>query len=159
MTTAFEAVRRDLHELRAALATLTDRAAAADDVLSLSRDVAALKAAPPPAAVTVELDPRVDALAAQLTALSDTFNRHTHAPTPSRLPPAVLGGFRAVAMVLAVRYLMVMALAGTFTLAVMAMQNQTLIGLGLTIAFALLTLAPLAVIDVRQRPTVPEPTP
>ena len=71
----------------------------------------------------------------------------------------MLGALRAIAMVLAVRVLLVLALAGSFALAVMAMVNQSPLSLGLTVAFALLSLAPLVYLETRRSPptvTAPE---
>lgn len=79
------------------------------------------------------------------------------APKPSRVPEQMLAVLRVVAMVLAVRLLLLLALGGTFTLALMAMAWQTPIGLATTIAFALLTLPPLVWMEVRSRPTPPAP--
>ena len=70
----------------------------------------------------------------------------------SRLSEVVLGTLRAVAMVLAVRLLLLLALGGTFVLSVMAMQAQSVIGVCLTAVFALLTLAPLVAVEIKQRP-------
>ena len=150
-----------------ALADLQNSAARAEDVLAISTSIADLKAdiekrfslsfatlsekGTQLAALEVSVLDGVERLHKQDERIDHLAARPA---SPSRLPEAVLGTLRAVAMVLAARFLIVMALAGTFVLALMAMQNQTPTGVYLTVAFALLTLAPLVFMEVRQRPPV-----
>ena len=89
---------------------------------------------------------------------TDAINELKARPVaPSRMSEHVLGALRAVAMVLAVRFLLLLSLFGTFVLAVMAMTHQTVVSLALTAAFAVLTLVPLVVLEVRHRPQPPTP--
>ena len=154
----------DLRDLTVAVADLQNKAASAEDVLAISTSLAGLKAefealkgeknkhGEHNALTTEALElmaqriDRIDAIASHLAA---------RPVSPSRIPEIVMGNLRAVAMVLAARFLIVLALAGTFVLALMAMQNQTPTGVYLTVAFALLTLAPLVYMESRQRPPVP----
>ena len=77
-------------------------------------------------------------------------------PAPSsRLPESVMAVFRVVALVLAVRLMVVMALVGTFTLALIAMDKATVLHTATVVAFAVLTLGPLVYLEVRNRPAPP----
>lgn len=73
----------------------------------------------------------------------------------SRLPGHMLAAFRVLALVLAVRFMLVLALAGTFTLALLAMDRQTALSAVITVSFAVLTLGPLVYLEVRNRPAAP----
>lgn len=67
----------------------------------------------------------------------------------------MLAAFRVLALVLAVRFMLVLALAGTFTLALLAMDRQTALSAVITVSFAVLTLGPLVYLEVRNRPAAP----
>ena len=64
----------------------------------------------------------------------------------------VLNVFRALARILAVRVLLFLALGGTFALAIMAMGQQSWLGLVLVVSFAALTIGPLAWLEMSARP-------
>lgn len=75
-----------------------------------------------------------------------------------RAPDAqLLTVFRALSRILAVRVLLFLALAGGFSLAVMAMVQQSWLSLALVVAFVLLTVGPLAYLEIAGRPAK-EPT-
>ena len=157
----------DLDEVRLATAdasnaaaTLKARLDALDGVVTgYANDVRTLKDAAPAAVPTEEIDAIRAALQKHAEAINTLAARPVAPPAPSRVSEAVLGALRAIAMVLAVRVLLVLALAGSFALAVMAMVNQSPLSLGLTVAFALLSLAPLVYLETRRSPptvTAPE---
>lgn len=58
-------------------------------------------------------------------------------------PPALLAVFTAIAKVLAVRLLLLLALAGAFVVTLLAMQWQSQIALAVLIAYCGLTVLPL----------------
>jgi len=60
---------------------------------------------------------------------------------------AALGVFQALSIVLAVRLLLLLTLAGGFFLAVSAMQHQTSISVWVLIAYAVLVIFPVATIE------------
>lgn len=70
-------------------------------------------------------------------------------------PEQVLIVFRALARILAVRLLLFLSLAGSFSLAVMAMGQQSWLALVLVVAFAALTIGPLAWLEVMGRAVRP----
>lgn len=145
---------------------LRDRAVAnAEAIHRISEDVLTLGARRPP-----DLEPltedvaRVNRAIAEMTQRineqTDAINALKSRPVaPSRMSETVLGALRAVAMVLAVRFLLLLALFGTFALAVMAMSSQTYVGLAVAAAFPILSLVPLVVLEVRHRPAHPAPSP
>jgi hypothetical protein len=97
-------------------------------------------------------------MAQRMNEQTDAINALKSRPVaPSRMSETVLGALRAVAMVLAVRFLLLLALFGTFVLAVMAMSSQTYVGLAVAAAFPILSLVPLVVLEVRHRPAPPSP--
>lgn len=59
----------------------------------------------------------------------------------------VVGTFQAIATILAVRFILLLAVVGGFILAVMAMQSQTTQSIGLLISYATLTVLPLVWLD------------
>lgn len=69
-------------------------------------------------------------------------------PTPAA---QTLEAFRVLARVLSVRALLLLALAGTFVLSLMAMQQGTPLSLALVVAFSMLTVGPLAALEWRGR--------
>lgn len=60
---------------------------------------------------------------------------------------AALGVFQAISVLLAVRLILLMTLAGGFFLAVSAMQHQTAISVFVLIAYAILLIFPVSVIE------------
>ena len=71
----------------------------------------------------------------------------TPSPTPSPYPTvAVLTVLRSIAMVLAIRLQLLWALAGAFILALLAMSQQSYIGLAILAAYCALTVIPLVVL-------------
>jgi hypothetical protein len=111
---------------------------------------------PPASGIDGEARKAVAETNARIDQLITAVNRLTERPqTPSPLPGQVLAAFRALALVLAVRFMLVLALAGTFTLALLAMDHQTIISAAITVAFAVLTLGPLVYLEVRNRPAPP----
>lgn len=90
---------------------------------------------------------RADAALAAATAI----------PAPSA-PEQILTVFRALARILAVRVLLFLSLAGTFVLALMAMSKESWMGMAMAVAFALLTIGPLAWLEVMGRRPPPTPT-
>lgn len=80
-------------------------------------------------------------------------------PVSVSAPEQVLIVFRTLARILAVRLLLFLSLAGCFALAVMAMAQQSWLSLVLVSAFGLLTIAPLAWLEMAARPgRAPDPT-
>lgn len=59
---------------------------------------------------------------------------------------------RAISRILAIRLLLFLSLVGGFALAVMAMVQQSWLSLALVVAFVLLTVAPLAYLEIAGRP-------
>jgi hypothetical protein len=64
-------------------------------------------------------------------------------PEREKLPAAILAVFKAIAMVLAPRLQLLLALIGAFVLALLAMQWQSNIGLAILAAYCALTVIPL----------------
>lgn len=67
------------------------------------------------------------------------------------VPEQILTVFKALARILAVRLLFFLSLAGTFSLALMAMTRESWMGMALTVAFAVLTIGPLAWLETAGR--------
>lgn len=71
-------------------------------------------------------------------------------PEPKALD-VILSAFAALGYALSVRALLLLALLGGFALAAMAMAYQTVIGLSVLAAYAILVLLPLVVLEVKRR--------
>ena len=77
--------------------------------------------------------------------------------TPSPQPPSpsildvVVVAFTGLGYALSARMLLLLALLGAFILAVMAMQDQTLPGLEVLIAYAVFTVIPVSYLEIRRR--------
>jgi hypothetical protein len=73
-------------------------------------------------------------------------------PTSQPAPPAAaqLAAFRAIALVLAVRLLLLLALMGGFSLAVMSMLWQTPVGVAIVVAYAVLLMLPLVWLETKK---------
>lgn len=70
----------------------------------------------------------------------------------SRTPDTqLLAVMRAISRILAIRLLLFLSLIGGFALAVMAMVQQSWLSLALVVAFVLLTVGPLAWLEVQGR--------
>jgi hypothetical protein len=77
------------------------------------------------------------------------------AATPAPLPSAKWsdaiaafeGVFRALAMVLSVRIMLLLALAGGFYLATVAMERQSVISVVVLVAYAMLVIGPAAFLE------------
>lgn len=69
----------------------------------------------------------------------------------SQLLAASLGVFHAIGMLIAVRLLLLFAMSGGFTLAIMAMQDQSYHGLFVFIAYSLLAVLPIVWLDRSER--------
>jgi hypothetical protein len=63
----------------------------------------------------------------------------------------VLAAFTGLAYALSARALLLLTLVGAFVLAVMAERNQTQASLFVLIAYALLTVIPVCILEVRKR--------
>ena len=81
------------------------------------------------------------------------------APQPQQPPQhnvavllAVQGAFRAIALVLSVRLLLLLSLIGAFVLGYNAMQSQTWLGLAVLTAYSALTIIPLVALAWPNRP-------
>ena len=66
-------------------------------------------------------------------------------PSPRSFPPpaTLLAVFKAISMVLAVRFQLLLALIGAFAVTLLAMEQQSYIGLGILVAYCGLTVIPL----------------
>ena len=60
---------------------------------------------------------------------------------------AAIGVFQAISIILAVRLLLLLTLAGGFFLAVSAMSHQTAISVWVLIAYAILVIFPVSIIE------------
>jgi hypothetical protein len=77
-------------------------------------------------------------------------------PAPA-LPPsrwlrrqeAILDMFQVFASILAVRFLLFLALIGAFVLALQAMERQTIPGIAVLVCYAILIIAPLVWLEIR----------
>lgn len=65
---------------------------------------------------------------------------------------AILAGFNVAAKVLAIRFFLFLSLIGTFSLALIAIEDKTFASLFVMIAYAFLTTGTLAVLECRGRP-------
>lgn len=115
--------------------------------------VAAIPEIPQP----VDFGPRIDALRddvdralkAILVHAEETRAIAAAIPTPAASPSAgILSAFNAIARILAVRALLFIALLGGFALAVMAMLQQSWVGLALVVCFVALSVGPLAWLEI-----------
>lgn len=60
---------------------------------------------------------------------------------------SIIGVLHAISAILAVRLILLLSIAGSFALAVMAMQSQTNQAIGLLVSFVALTVLPLVWLD------------
>lgn len=75
-------------------------------------------------------------------------------PRWRRRHDAILDLFTVLAAILAVRLALFLTLGGAFALAVMAMRNQSIIGIGVLVSYASLTIAPLCWLELRGKPNL-----
>lgn len=79
----------------------------------------------------------------------------TQTPTPepeaSVADRAFVGTLAAIASILATRLLLLLAVCGTFVLAALSIRDPTPTAIVLVAVFGLLTIAPLAFLDLRRR--------
>jgi hypothetical protein len=64
---------------------------------------------------------------------------------------AALGVFQAIATILAVRFILLLTLAGGFFLAVEAMHQQIPLGVAVLVAYAVLFIFPVAALEYRPK--------
>lgn len=69
---------------------------------------------------------------------------------PSRADMAFIGTLSAIGAVLATRLLLLLAIAGAFSLAVMAIRDGSWQSVGVVIAFAVLVVLPVTGIEIKQ---------
>ena len=73
-------------------------------------------------------------------------------PEPRQDYSSLLGTFRAIAMILAVRVILLLSVLGGLGLAIGAMRAATESALYVLIAYALLVIAPMVALDWRKGP-------
>lgn len=69
---------------------------------------------------------------------------------------SIIGVLHAISAILAVRLILLLSIAGSFALAVMAMQSQTNQAIGLLVSFVALTVLPLVWLDRNGKRKPPE---
>lgn len=120
-------------------------------------EIRTLIASLPPPATPVDPEPLIAPIraqaaqaataAAEATSIAETARSRADAamaqPQQST-PEQVLNVLRVISRVVAVRVLLFLSLAGTFTMALLAMAQGTPLALGEMVAFAVLTMGPLA---------------
>ena len=62
----------------------------------------------------------------------------------------IVTAFTGLGYALGARALLLLALVGAFVLAVLAMQNQTNMGLGVLIAYAAFAILPVCILEIRK---------
>lgn len=73
------------------------------------------------------------------------------APDSSHKTAAIFGAFQAIAMLLAIRFLLLVVLAGAIGLGVMAMQRESTPSLILLAIYGLLVVAPMVWLERSER--------
>ena len=110
---------------------------------------------PPPAGVTISdihvVLARQEAVAAQLARVTQQTQNQ------GRINAQVLAVIIALCRVLAVRFLLFLSLIGAFVLALEAMSLQTMAALAILVAYSVLTLGPLVILEVRHGRSLPQP--
>lgn len=91
---------------------------------------------------------------APLAAVSPAGVVQPQQPRWRRRHDAILDMFTVLAAIISVRLALFLTLGGAFALAVMAMRNQSIIGIGVLVAYASLTIAPLCWLELRGKPTL-----
>lgn len=81
-----------------------------------------------------------------------TFERAEPQPAPRPSSDALLASFRAIAFVLASRFLVLLGLVGGFMLALIAANAASLVPLYVLIAYAVLVMIPLVALDHSRGP-------
>jgi len=83
----------------------------------------------------------------RLNSAIEAQQKAAQASVTASVTGAALGVFQAISVLLAVRLLLLLTLAGGFFLAVSAMQHQTSISVWVLVAYSLLVIFPIAVIE------------
>ena len=87
----------------------------------------------------------------RLNSVVDAQQRAAQASVTASVTGAALGVFQAISTLLAVRFILLLTLAGGFFLAVSAMQHQTSISVWVLIAYAVLVIFPISAIEYNRK--------
>ncbi len=89
----------------------------------------------------------LDRMEARLNSAVAAQQKAAQASVAASVTGAALGVLQAISIVLAVRLLLLLTLAGGFFLAVLAMDHQTAISVFVLMAYSILVILPIAAIE------------
>ncbi len=81
--------------------------------------------------------------------MSPTPSNETRASLPQAVAAGTLALFQAIALILATKFLLLLALSGAFWLANEAMEHRDAMSLSIVVAYCVLTIGPLSWLYVK----------